>query len=428
MKTHPLIKFFFSFLIFFIALESGLRALSLFYRNQINDSKSTDEFIILTLGESTTADTATPDVLSWPIQLQKIIDLKHLNIRIINEAVSATTTNALLKRLPNLVLKHNPDLIITMMGINDYSRFWNKKFIITTDENLLSHIKIFKLLQYLKKSDVFNKKDETSMSVEAFSSLRYPKLDKIIADLKNAKYKSAKFTNLVKKINVFLSDKTPVEKAQFYNQIAKKIHPPYTKNGKAYEKVYYFYLLSIKAEPRQPFIAEEALHFAITTDIRSDCKNIADLIAEHNAKTSDTFLLRLATCIPNEVEYLNAYFKSAGDNFEYRTIDTLPTQQNYDDFQKIITENDICWIAMNYPFRNETPYLNKLSSLNSSKIFTLNNKDNFDAAIRKHSFNELFYDNFAGDFGHTTSLGSQLIAENVFNKLMEIRNRCNKVF
>ena len=47
----------------------------------------------------------------------------------------------------------------------------------------------------------------------------------------------------------------------------------------------------------------------------------------------------------------------------------------------------------------------------------LENKDNFKAALRRHSFDELFIDRFAIIFGHTSNLGHELIADNVMGYL-----------
>ena len=75
---------------------------------------------ILCLGESTTATTAPID-FSWPAQLQGILDksLGHGAVSVINAGRSATNTNAILIRLPGLLERYQPQVVVAMMGVND---------------------------------------------------------------------------------------------------------------------------------------------------------------------------------------------------------------------------------------------------------------------------------------------------------------------
>ena len=60
-----------------------------------------------------------------------------------------------------------------------------------------------------------------------------------------------------------------------------------------------------------------------------------------------------------------------------------------------------------------------IEPLSHIQTYQLENKDNFEQLLKKNSYNAVFKDRFAGDWGHTTELGHQAIADNVFNFLFD---------
>ncbi len=82
---------------------------------------SNDSYRVLCLGESTTADLAVQGRKSYPAQLQRILNERAGEDRfaVINRGVPATTTDLIVAELPDLLDRQRPDLVVTMMGIND---------------------------------------------------------------------------------------------------------------------------------------------------------------------------------------------------------------------------------------------------------------------------------------------------------------------
>ena len=106
-----------------VILELGLRVggfvLSSYQRT--SNKKSFDaDYRILCLGESTTADIYGPKN-SWPAQLEIILNNKtsEIKFKIFNEGIGGTNTAIILSRLNENLEKYNPNMVITMMGIND---------------------------------------------------------------------------------------------------------------------------------------------------------------------------------------------------------------------------------------------------------------------------------------------------------------------
>jgi len=106
-----------------VVLELGLRIggfvfLSLQeYRNRIAIQKK-GAYRIMCLGESTTALGGNN---SYPNQLEEILNKRDIGIKfsVINKGVPGGNSVGILSELEHNLNKYNPDMVITMMGIND---------------------------------------------------------------------------------------------------------------------------------------------------------------------------------------------------------------------------------------------------------------------------------------------------------------------
>jgi hypothetical protein len=74
-------------------------------------------------------------------------------------------------------------------------------------------------------------------------------------------------------------------------------------------------------------------------------------------------------------------------------------------------------IVMQYPLREVQPLKELLLDYN---INFVSNVEPFKSQLKKVKSEELFTDQFAGDFGHATKLGNKFISENVFKKIIEL--------
>jgi tetratricopeptide (TPR) repeat protein len=144
----------FGVFLFFVLLEGGMRLggliLSLLqeHRNQVS-LKHKDVFRIMCLGESTTAQ-GGPD--SYPSQLEEILNQSNIGIRfsVINKGLRATNTSIILSELEGNIAKYRPDMVITMMGINDGGPHMPHDMpTLSPVVSFLRSLKIYKLLQYL---------------------------------------------------------------------------------------------------------------------------------------------------------------------------------------------------------------------------------------------------------------------------------------
>tara|TARA_B100001029_G_scaffold179077_1_gene187356 strand:- start:3068 stop:3739 length:672 start_codon:yes stop_codon:yes gene_type:complete len=108
----------------------------------VNSSEKTflRENTIVILGDSLSAGYGVKINQSWPSLLQTSIDKDNLGFSVINAGVSGDTTSGGLYRLPLLIKKYQPKLIILELGGNDGLRGMSIKKVIK--KNLIEMINI----------------------------------------------------------------------------------------------------------------------------------------------------------------------------------------------------------------------------------------------------------------------------------------------
>lgn len=78
-----------------------------------------DSPVIIILGDSISAAYNMETGQSWPSLLQQRLDKNGYTHRVVNSSISGDTTQGGLSRLPRLLDKHHPALIIIELGGND---------------------------------------------------------------------------------------------------------------------------------------------------------------------------------------------------------------------------------------------------------------------------------------------------------------------
>jgi hypothetical protein len=437
-----LFKFLFSLVVFCLALELGIRVVF----SQKSIYSNTDKYTILVLGESTSAPHNKED---WPLQLNEL--LKNRDVHILNLATLATTTNKLLENLEESIIKYQPKLIISMMGVNDYSKFWPKEWIVTED-TFLHQLRVFKLAKYayVKTVQSFTKILEPKLVIKPPIIVNIKESEQNIAELKKCSSKEFFCEETFEKINLQTKDLSNLQKSSYYQYLANSILPNGFQDYFYYKNIVHLYLIATQNDAvYSPFVAQQALHFVITStsnqwkktkdtdhekrskileEQKKFCKQIIENAFRDKAYMNDTFLLRVSVCLESEPDYVNKVFLNAGSKYIFRhTSQEQPTYNNYLILRKIVEAKNICWIAMEYPTRDFSDYFKALDGSNASLIFKLSNKENFEKSLKKHNFDDIFTDKFANSFGHATKLGNSLIAENVYNFIEKLRSeeKCN---
>ena len=107
--------------------------------NSSNKTSSSANTIVV-LGDSLSAGYGVQIKSSWPSLLENSIKNKGLSFKVINAGISGDTTSGGLYRLPKLLSKHKPQIVILELGGNDGLRGMSLKKVVR--KNLRSMIEM----------------------------------------------------------------------------------------------------------------------------------------------------------------------------------------------------------------------------------------------------------------------------------------------
>ena len=96
--------------------------LSVFMTVNASESLSLNENTIVVLGDSLSAGYGVKAEESWPSLLENSLKKNNPNLSVINAGISGDTTSGGLFRLPLLLKKHQPKIVILELGGNDALR------------------------------------------------------------------------------------------------------------------------------------------------------------------------------------------------------------------------------------------------------------------------------------------------------------------
>lgn len=159
----------FGLLLGIILLEVGLRIggfvlLHLQERANLASLEEKGEFVILCLGESTTALGGQD---SYPRQLEDVLNERDAGIKfsVINKGIVATNTTTIASLLEKNLDEYHPDMVLTMIGINDSHREISLKDARPGKFQLfLKNFRVYKLARLLREHIVLTLRDIYSIS------------------------------------------------------------------------------------------------------------------------------------------------------------------------------------------------------------------------------------------------------------------------
>lgn len=382
---------------------------------------------VLCVGESTTSGQYTKFL---QIYLDSYLDKK--SVKVIDCGIPGTNLNNILKNLDNYISDYNPDIVISMMGINDAQRqdvkIYDKKYRLKTLE-LLNIIKKHITTDLYAENLNYNIND---IMLEYIKSGKPPVILETM--LKKDKNNPEILTALISVYRI-LKDYESTEK--YANQ--------YIKNhiGKFGADVPFF-LTDVYIQQKKYHAAEKLISKIISdktlTDVFID-DYICRIIESYIKSAPDEKKLNLYNMLlENKVQtkildnfyiYLSKKFKQPVKRYDYENkfknivsapfFNTKEIKESYLSFAEKIIEKNKIYICMSYPTMPIETFKDFFkNSKYEDKIIFVSNEYNFKKRLAKIPYFALFIDNFAGTFGHCTNFGNKLIAKNVGNVILRI--------
>jgi len=444
-----------------ILIEIGLRTgefifLSLQdYRNKISLQRK-DTFRIMCIGESTTALGGDS---SYPRQLERILNSRGIGVEfsVINEGKVGINVESIVLNLKDKLDRYEPDMVISMIGIMDglckihrdasYSRLRNRK-----EDSFLKNFKTYNLFKLLKinliykfqrKNDNLEMKHEKTNAYEEkymqAESLVESKSQNRISDYKKGNL-CCEQANLKKRINL--------NSDEYYSYIERGLSYLAQNNAKMARKMYQ---KAIEINPQAPkayghfgdlffnikeyFKAEKFLNKAIKLDPGFSYFPYARLAATYLEKgkeeKAEQTLLKGIKYFPESVVLLGMlsvlceeegksdlakkFFKKTHkvESNKYNPV----IEKSYQKIYHLLSQKGILLVAVQYPMRS----IEQLKVMLEKKrdVIFVDNEKIFKNAVRQLGYSEYFIDNFAGNFGHCTAIGNELLAGNIAEVILK---------
>lgn len=436
---HKLVFLISSTIFTLIFLEIVLRlggSLLLSFQQQNNKAALNHKgiIVIMCIGESTTF-MGKED--SYPSQLEKFLnqDSKQQIYKVINKGVPGIGSKYILENVESWINEYKPDFIITMMGINDHNKLIPLDQATASDSKLsfLLNLRVYKLFSWIKKS-LKNRADNKPASVIALENQQTkPEVTDLSVQepltfegLVNDKIKTSpeKYKNLYI-AGLILKGEGELEKAEQIFKALINWNYDSTVNTKLYYELgdiliaegkygqltgVLKYLLS---NPSNPQAAKWINQLCSEQKGTNEISALLSLLIQDAPDTAPFYDL-LGGCLSaqGKIQLASDYFTKAN---QLRTENLNPiTYANFMKLADIISKHNIYSIFVQYPFRDVEILKTMLKTHPKYATFTfMSNKENFQEELEKGSYDDLFIDRFAGDFGHCTKRGNRLIAENI---------------
>ncbi|MBR3628840.1 MAG: hypothetical protein IKN42_08385 [Elusimicrobia bacterium] len=390
------------------------------YKQQKLSLRKKDKITILCIGESTTHR-------QYPIQLDKYLEKNSdKNFNIIDCGIPATSIKILFSKLDEQIRDYIPDIVISMMGINDSiksngEQIYNKYKLKSIELFLL----IFKNLEHICFAEEKNILSFDEIYAKYVVSDKEPL--EIFDFLKNNPNNKEAINCL---IGIYFS-RCESEKVYLTE---KKYN--IQQNITDYCDVMYFYLLRtyLSLKKTEDFFklfnsmkANDSVTELNLNMLLSDILNLSDddIIKCYYSLTNKqekSFIVEklYKYCLQRNLKIKKYNYKI---NLPNELIFADYVKNFYINFANKLIKNNITYICMSYP----TMPIQQMKDLfiNTSiknRIIFVSNEKNFNNALTKQQYTDLFTDTFAGSFGHCTDLGNTMIAENVGKVILEITN------
>jgi tetratricopeptide (TPR) repeat protein len=459
----------FGILLAFGMLELGLRIGNLIYtttqqtRNLITGyAVSEGVYTILCLGESTTADFYGS---SWPYELQKTLDKKNLTtkFRVINGGIGGANTAIILSKMEEYFERYEPQMVVSMMGINDKHINPVKLVYETTPqadlESFLSNFKIYKLFKLLSQAWL-PKTNKTRIGKKD-----YIQIEQECTDCNNPK---DYYFELIKNYLQLEDEQKAEETSEKLIQldptniwIHKQLGWIYKKNN-LYDFAEQMFEKAMYLQPNNPDISYElALIYRAKGKYQESEKIFLNLNEIHESiynykelglvyldwgklEKSEEMFLKMIEMDPDNIGgyiFLGILYQRKGmpkkdivefylkNGFVLNIQENTSTEEiikyHYNVLFQLLKQRGIKYISMQYPLIEVDELRSLFDDAARQEIIFVSNKENFEEALEQFPYEYLFKDMFAGDFGHCTSEGNRLIAENLASVILKELNITN---
>lgn len=386
-----------------LALELGLRAAEAL-RDRPAPVADTSENVVrvLCLGESITAFGGNQ---SYPSQLEGLLnrDGRGKRFTVVNGGVAGITTETMLQQLDEQLERHRPQIVVTMLGVNDEAFGLGNAGRLPIQAALhratLTHLALAIQESRLKlQGTAVDDAPHNPIVDRAWQLFGTGQADEALAELRQAVAGPEPRAEVVQTLVSFLMVSSRLEEAKTVAGQWIAAHP----NDTAMRETLF----------RIPF---RQATLAIKDGRLDEAERAFTELERAAAETHPEFLVlaqgKLASIADIRGDHAAAAAYRAAAASGRTGIADEATKQSYRRLVSIVQQRGIRVVAMQYPLRSVDTLRELLGD--PPGVTYVDNDATFQTALQIAPWEHWFNDTVAGDFGHTARAGSRLLAENV---------------
>lgn len=409
------------------------------YQNYENgrELRKKSHYKIICLGESTT-------FRAYPVSLQKMLDEKYPGMfSVIDCGIPGSKIHILFDQLGGMISKYKPDFAICMIGIND--GFIASDYDGLSKKNKYESLKIYKLYELLKqhlsaeRNNINAFKPENEIEDEMKDVYHFYNLKKYseaadickkVLSANNANIHASAFLAMLYSNHLGNPDGGYEIASDALGKIDGKI--PARIKDMLYEIV-------IEYRKKRNIQLQDIIEKLIDEEPEAINPKIYSFIKDSAYPGQKEKILKKMTEFKNySDQYYGLMAIESMDGKDYKTAEeyfktaeeirmNYPNNYTYYYYKLIVGEllkNNVRVICMQYPVRSIEP-LRKMFEKESyyGSLTFVSNEKSFKSMLKKNKYRDLFFDQFAGDFGHYNEKSGTIISKNI---IAAVEKKLNK--
>jgi hypothetical protein len=410
--------------------------------DRIHVSKQDRAYIAIVLGESTSTSFQTLPGFDWPSQLESLSHGTAVELQVSNLSQAGTTTGNLVDHAIGLLKTMQPNIVITMMGVNDGTiNDHLRDSASTSKRNWFERLKTYRLVksafstQLFRETNVYYYKPR-SVDFQKKMPIGLNQIDITKDELKVIKGWMQKYLTLPasEQYQFFEGEllKLPQERQPIV--LASLFVDEFPVEKLSTDQLWLPWKLGSKLlfdyDMRFPHVLESYALISTKVNRRPYMRRALAAYSDRKLPVSNLALSRISAGLDEESrqglrEWNRVLRPYSLTLTEFRLISSTP--HNYLRLARSLKRQGVCHVALSYP--NQDASLLKQYFAGQDWLLPeaiVSQRESFQKVLKAYSLEEVFTDTFAGDFGHTTQLGHKIIAENAFKAIRQLPKKCFK--
>ena len=407
---------------------------------------SAEGYRILCIGESTTFGGEG----SYPSQLEEILNAaseNKKNFKVINKGIPGVGSEHIINEVPKWLNEYQPQVVVAMIGINDHV-VWVPFTKPNSDPwtRFIGNSRVYKLLFWLRNSlarrlkswNTIKSSDPKPLAGDAAQTVQLPDVDppkdKDNFELTMDALKSAPeyFKKIYGVAQVLAATGDLAGSEKLVRQILEMDVDPLLIEfcrkkladllwfQRKYEDLTELLGERLRGNPNDPYAIDFIIRLCSKSSAEVLVRKMIGLLIDEFPQTIAYYDI-YSGCLGEASKdgESAAAFNEKARQLRRQFVNPM-TKRSYARLIDVVSQRHLPLVAVQYPLRDVSDLAQMIESLGTeARVYFVDNRPSFRKAVGESTYNSLFTDRFAGDFGHCTPEGNKLLAENIAQVIIQ---------